>query len=536
MDQYDNDILDFFLHNEDFTWSQHAEVQQQQILQQHTGGTMPAAQTFTAVDSAIPLIPLQLHPYSPLHDPPFNLSGNSVEASMAQPQSLPLRPQEASSTLGQPKIRKKPGRKPNPATPFLRKAQNRAAQRAFRERKEKHLRDLEILVQSLKKERKAMAKELLRARNDVRTYKAECCYLKGLLLTLHLVCLHHDITIPNHTPFMSMVEVNEMGRKSPFVIDAYELAQKQYETEMRELMNNDLSIGSLGDGKACDELITNNDEGDAFARKSNVALTSPKGPSESAAEVAAAAAALSPETSLNEENRAAIVPAATSPETSIMTKEQEAIGQLRHQLRIQAKDPTIDTFTSGLRPSFLQMIVPHDARIDLIPNAYMRDRLILFRDLIDYETCFKTLINGSVFHGTDPTDPTSWEVSVDFLSEYWYLCAKYDGRYHKGWCILKSLLYCDDVSRESMNDDMTRDLRTKSYGDIFNEFVDIIPSLHPQHDDNTKAITNQNNHSRKATPYIMFRSPPALRDPIQSPTLDTMVEIMNIPHSPQAEI
>jgi hypothetical protein len=33
------------------------------------------------------------------------------------------------------KIRKKPGRKPNPASPALRKAQNRAAQRAFRERK-----------------------------------------------------------------------------------------------------------------------------------------------------------------------------------------------------------------------------------------------------------------------------------------------------------------------------------------------------------------------------------------------------------------
>src|SRR3989337_2704205 len=35
--------------------------------------------------------------------------------------------------------RKKPGRKPNPASPALRKAQNRAAQRAFRERKEQHL-------------------------------------------------------------------------------------------------------------------------------------------------------------------------------------------------------------------------------------------------------------------------------------------------------------------------------------------------------------------------------------------------------------
>ncbi|CAO3643090.1 unnamed protein product [Cunninghamella echinulata] len=42
------------------------------------------------------------------------------------------------------KIKKKPGRKPNPASPQLRKIQNRAAQRAFRERKEKHIKELEV--------------------------------------------------------------------------------------------------------------------------------------------------------------------------------------------------------------------------------------------------------------------------------------------------------------------------------------------------------------------------------------------------------
>src|SRR6266498_4578033 len=52
---------------------------------------------------------------------------------------------------GEPvKQRKKPGRKPNPASPALRKAQNRAAQRAFRERKERHLRDLENTIKTLR--------------------------------------------------------------------------------------------------------------------------------------------------------------------------------------------------------------------------------------------------------------------------------------------------------------------------------------------------------------------------------------------------
>ena len=46
------------------------------------------------------------------------------------------------------KVPKKPGRKPLTSEPSSkRKAQNRAAQRAFRERKEKHLKDLETQVE-----------------------------------------------------------------------------------------------------------------------------------------------------------------------------------------------------------------------------------------------------------------------------------------------------------------------------------------------------------------------------------------------------
>ncbi|KAJ9614413.1 DNA-binding transcription factor yap1 [Cladophialophora chaetospira] len=53
---------------------------------------------------------------------------------------------------GEDKTAKKPGRKPLTSEPTSkRKAQNRAAQRAFRERKEKHLKDLETKVDDLEK-------------------------------------------------------------------------------------------------------------------------------------------------------------------------------------------------------------------------------------------------------------------------------------------------------------------------------------------------------------------------------------------------
>ncbi|RMZ80935.1 hypothetical protein DV737_g2787, partial [Chaetothyriales sp. CBS 132003] len=67
---------------------------------------------------------------------------------------------------GEDKTGKKPGRKPLTSEPTSkRKAQNRAAQRAFRERKEKHLRDLETKVEDLEKASEATSQEngLLRA-------------------------------------------------------------------------------------------------------------------------------------------------------------------------------------------------------------------------------------------------------------------------------------------------------------------------------------------------------------------------------------
>ncbi|KAI9373569.1 transcription factor PAP1-domain-containing protein [Aspergillus egyptiacus] len=57
-----------------------------------------------------------------------------------------------SDDKGEDKAAKKPGRKPLTSEPTSkRKAQNRAAQRAFRERKEKHLKDLETKVEELQK-------------------------------------------------------------------------------------------------------------------------------------------------------------------------------------------------------------------------------------------------------------------------------------------------------------------------------------------------------------------------------------------------
>ncbi|KFY24946.1 hypothetical protein V493_04929 [Pseudogymnoascus sp. VKM F-4281 (FW-2241)] len=75
---------------------------------------------------------------------------------------------------GDDKTSKKPGRKPLTSEPTSkRKAQNRAAQRAFRERKEKHLKDLETKVQDLEKASEAANHENLILRSKVDKMTAE---------------------------------------------------------------------------------------------------------------------------------------------------------------------------------------------------------------------------------------------------------------------------------------------------------------------------------------------------------------------------
>ncbi|KAF3936791.1 hypothetical protein ABW19_dt0203322 [Dactylella cylindrospora] len=80
---------------------------------------------------------------------------------------------------GDDKTAKKPGRKPITNEPTSkRKAQNRAAQRAFRERKEKHLKDLEQKVQDLEKvsettsqENKVLKEQIDRLQTELKEYR-----------------------------------------------------------------------------------------------------------------------------------------------------------------------------------------------------------------------------------------------------------------------------------------------------------------------------------------------------------------------------
>ncbi|KAF9088476.1 hypothetical protein BGX29_000273 [Mortierella sp. GBA35] len=81
------------------------------------------------------------------------------------------------------KVRKKPGRKPNPASPAVRKEQNRAAQRAFRDRKERHLQEMENTIKELKETNNDITQEARRLKSANDLLQSENFYLREVVFS-----------------------------------------------------------------------------------------------------------------------------------------------------------------------------------------------------------------------------------------------------------------------------------------------------------------------------------------------------------------
>ncbi|KAI7855652.1 hypothetical protein BDC45DRAFT_568087 [Circinella umbellata] len=382
------------------------------------------------------------------------------------------------------KIRKKPGRKPNPASPALRKAQNRAAQRAFRERKEKHLRELEVAIKQVREQRDKLynENEQLKSENDI--LKSENWYLKGIVLSLQLVCFQHNLTIPQHGPYINDQTLSVLAQSIPEPIAAYlDVNSKSKLPTFSKVYNNNrhrrqqrdryVSSGSI--------LITEDGVRSMPNRVRNPA-PSPRSTSASASSTISweqrtplstggssnnsvdlndpnTFPSPSPSVSAPQEDQQQRISLANLPDLSPvqetetykedngrysnghysnnnrqnnipkpvmltdepLTSNLAAIQALRLRLRLQAACVRMSSLPFAIQPTLLQLTIPHDPRIDLIPTPHMRDRMILFRDQFSLDDCFRCLLSGSVFHGGDPAIAGNWELPAEFFEKYWFL-------------------------------------------------------------------------------------------------------------------
>jgi hypothetical protein len=113
-----------------------------------------------------------------------------------------------------------------------------------------------------------------------------------------------------------------------------------------------------------------------------------------------------------------------SPPTALM-RTRAAIQLIQMRLRAQHY-ATLRCSTYTVSPTSLQLAVPHDPRIDLIPCKHMRDRMIVFRGAYDLDNLLQMLLEQAVYHGGNPDDPYNWELPDEFFDEYWFCCVQTD--------------------------------------------------------------------------------------------------------------
>jgi hypothetical protein len=121
--------------------------------------------------------------------------------------------------------RKKPGRKPNPPTLQERRAQNRAAQKAFREREQQRREEKERQWRVYNEEIKSLKEQLAATQ-----YEAK--YLKACVLHLTLACLIHRGSVPHIWTESRIIPSNSHGeyKKPVFAPYGQNIINEAYQT------------------------------------------------------------------------------------------------------------------------------------------------------------------------------------------------------------------------------------------------------------------------------------------------------------------
>ncbi|GAA5811126.1 hypothetical protein MFLAVUS_004555 [Mucor flavus] len=487
-------------------------------------------------------------------------SMSSNEYSLPQESySQPMQSPTGYDMNGQPvRIRKKPGRKPNPASPALRKAQNRAAQRAFRERKERHLKDLETTIHNLRNQRNNATRELNALKGNLESYKAENWYLKGVVLTLQFICMHHNINIPTHSPYLSEEALAKMAQTAPHAIEAYVNSYTRNNFNLKSTMsyhfvdNNNIqepvsseSPHSYHDQEeSMDYSVTEEDY-------HSIASPSPQPQPQPQPQLMK-----EEETDSNQPAWKSSFNDATSP-LHPPTSSLDAIQHIRLKLGVQSTlNNADDQAAARLKPTILQLAIPHDPRIDLIPTPHMRDRMIIFRDQMDYDRCFTMMLNEAVYHGGDPTMSESWELPADFFSEFWYLTIDYDIKKTNKWRRRKGLADVAPGPQQQQQQQQEREQQlanaTKSVdwtsmlqqgGDdqvwsdeVLDQIVKGMPSLQPINQKSGYPLSPPRKFE-PSTPeairdspksiYSRLMSAPESRQRVSSPSLEKMIDLIN---------
>ncbi|KAG0167459.1 hypothetical protein DFQ28_006039 [Apophysomyces sp. BC1034] len=271
--------------------------------------------------------------------------------------------------------RKRPGRKPNPPSVHARRAQNREAQKAFREREQ--LRRQEKEQQWVRD-----AKELIDLRQCLSQAEYEIQYLKGYMLHMSKACINQFGVAPQ-------LERQRSVDPESTVTGIPSMLKSMLDSKEHHIIS-----------------LTQTEE------KHQPHRTSP--------ESAPSSCPLMQKPKLSPIY-------GTISEAPVAKTAGELADlpplQALHLIRLQLKIGNIlgDRLSIILAPTELQRTIPHDMRIDYVPHPAMRDRCIIFQGLYDIDECFQFLTTTTLFCGGDVTNGMNWLLHPKFNEKYWFL-------------------------------------------------------------------------------------------------------------------
>ncbi|GAN02156.1 hypothetical protein MAM1_0017c01597 [Mucor ambiguus] len=396
--------------------------------------------------------------------------------------------------------RKKPGRKPNPPTVQERRAQNRAAQKAFREREQQRREEKERQWRDYSEEIKNLKKQLA-------CVQYEAKYLKACVLHLTLACLIHRGSVPHIWTESRIIPSNSHGEYRKPVFEPYgqHIINEAYQTpalldmlldnqcivdfnkaldETSQLnvfesrkkktdINNNTDVSSASyQSYISEEIITMNKNSQEPKKSFPRAKKQKLNPNRTLSSLESPAAtsqtsfsslptkhagrtgySTSPTFSTLDENVKASPTSSTAHEEynshPLQSNQVLAVNckpvlgvlfeppalrttedivnmptlQALHILRLQLKLGSIlgSMTPAALLPTALQRVVPHDIRIDYVPGAAIRDRMIIFQDYYNMDDCFQFLTQNTVFMGGDVRDTRNWVTDPEYSLKFWFL-------------------------------------------------------------------------------------------------------------------
>ncbi|KAI8597981.1 hypothetical protein EDD21DRAFT_310039, partial [Dissophora ornata] len=311
------------------------------------------------------------------------------------------------------KIRKKPGRKPNPASPAIRKEQNRAAQRAFRDRKERHLHEMESSIMELKNINSQITQ---RSRQDAERFKAALESLQGENYYLRQVIFSFEATLSKGGNMAIIQQVKaELYHRHYEKHTAKKRSGTSWPTRATQPPVPTTPSVFLPDGIPLFQLDS---EGTSQQSREQILDQA----------IAAATTTISSKftTATSDSSPySSDVPISpltfADPEDNNMfpvNNNQDVFPSKRLRLEIQVLASAPPAVDLNIDPKIYAL--PHDPRIDLIPCPRLRAQLILHRKKYNIDELSKVLINGAICHG-HPLDPHSWELPEVFFDRYGFL-------------------------------------------------------------------------------------------------------------------